>query len=40
MRELTRQEREAEIARIIGGAHVTEQSLAAARELLDAAHAE
>ena len=40
VRELTRQEREAEIARIIGGAHVTEQSLAAARELLDAAHAE
>lgn len=37
VRELTREQRETEIARIIGGAHITEQALAAARELLDGA---
>ena len=39
VRELTPQERVMEIARIIGGAKVTEQTLAAARELLDASPA-
>lgn len=37
VRALARDEREEEIARIIGGARVTEQTRAAARELLDAA---
>ncbi len=36
VRALGRDEREEEIARIIGGAAITEQTLAAARELLDA----
>ena len=35
--ELTREKRETEIARIIGGATITEQTLAAARELLNEA---
>ena len=35
VRPLTTEERTSEIARIIGGATVTEQTLAAARELLD-----
>lgn len=39
VRELSRDERVMEIARIIGGAKVTEQTLAAAKELLDASHA-
>ncbi len=39
VRELTPQERVMEIARIIGGAKVTEQTLAAAKELLDASPA-
>lgn len=37
VRELTREQRETEIARIIGGAHITQQALAAAKELLDGA---
>ncbi len=37
VRALTPAEREAEIARIIGGAEITEQTLAAARELISAA---
>ena len=36
VRALLRSEREEEIARIIGGAEITEQTLATARELLDA----
>ena len=36
VRELLRHEREEEIARIIGGAEITEQTLATAKELLDA----
>ncbi len=36
VRALEREEREEEIARIIGGAAITDQTLAAARELLDA----